>query len=160
MIGPLSDLCVHFTLAIRSQCRNPILLSMRTLTTYLVLTSLLIGNAVGLVHVGCAGAKHHRQTSCSQTPVKSCSCHHQHGGLRKNSGDESQEPCPANEHEHDPDHCSVCQNFFATRNAVFSVTLVIDWKPLPMQRLSVEHASDATSAVYLCGLSVRGPPSV
>lgn len=123
------------------------------LTTYLVLTALLISNWVGLVHVGCTGGKQH--ASIRQLEVKSCSCHHHHCDRSQKSSHESQQPLPAD--EHDCDRCTICQHFFASRNAVFTFTQVIE-KPLPTQRLCVERRSNPIVAMLLYGLSVRGPP--
>ena len=138
--------------------RNPGIqpLPSRTFTTYLVLTALLISNWIGLVHVGCTTAKKHQNSSIGQLEAKSCSCHHQHCDRSQNASHESKQPSPAD--EHDCDHCSICQNFYATRNALFTFTQVIDWKPLPTQRLCIARDSTPTAAIFLYGLSVRGPP--
>ena len=128
----------------------------RIFTTYLVLTALLISNLVGIVHVGCTSAKQNRHSSIQHSDAKSCHCHHHHCDRSQNSSHESQQPSPAD--EHDCDHCSICQNFFASRNAVFTFTQVIDWKPLPTQRLCVDGDCNPTTPIFLYGLSVRGPP--
>jgi hypothetical protein len=132
------------------------LLSMRNHTIYLLLASLLLSNFAGLVHVGCARSTQIAHVANGQAQCRSCSCHHQHSAPLQDASNEPGQHLPAE--EHDSDTCNICKSFFAIRSAVFTFIQAIDWRPLPTHMLCVDRATNPAIALFLCGLSVRGPP--
>ena len=143
---------------------SPTLYSLRHLTTYSLLAALLFGNVAGWVHVGCHGSGHHRVAPQSEPAAHSCCCHHHCAAPTakdegsKGSDSESDDSAPAD--EHDSDHCSVCQGFFASRHSAILIGDVIVWTPAFTGRLSFERDDALVKPIFLSGLSVRGPPSV
>jgi len=144
------------------------------LTTYLALASLILGNALGWVHVGCYDAV----DACCQSAKASAeslvvaeaghkSCHHSHSLLKYQTSfrplEDRSKPIRQSERqpagdEHDSDNCFVCHNVFALRQGLITDAIGFVWEPGIIQVSSVCVSSVQPEAAYLSGLSVRGPP--
>ena len=139
-----------------------------------MLVALLFGNVAGWVHIGCS---HHSLGCCSETLANSakspsgnpvaddhgehCCCHHECGATGAGEAAEflaSESETPAD--QHDPDTCSVCQSFFASRHASTLVDPVLTIERLAISR-DVALVDDVfTADDYTVSHTVRGPPSV
>lgn len=151
------------------------MLTKRYLTTVLALISLLVGNGLGWLHVGChssgdpcchvakASSKisvladaGHKCCHYSQNPFKHrATCQPQDGDAA--NPNQQSDPQPAGG-EHDSDSCFVCQNFFASRQALITSDVAFVWEPAITQQQCVCISSLLPEAVFLSGVSVRGPP--
>lgn len=159
---------------------NRPLKSFRILTVYLTLAALLIGNVAGWVHVGCSshgaagqtagccspGLTTDSQTLAKKGRVNAC-C--QHGACSASTAAKAQhedtaaqqtDPPEAPAEEHDSDCCSICQNFFESRQAVVLASDVAY-----VELLVTGHEVVLVDDVFapnplLRRHTVRGPPSV
>ena len=125
----------------------------RYLTTYLVLIALLCSNVAGWVHVGCCTPTDQSEVAVAQN----CCCRHRCERVdtsEKNSG-EQQLP-----QEHDPSTCSVCQNFFASRDAVPTVGNEFIWVIASTTRNCVAPDHFVVRESFQNSPSLRGPPRV
>lgn len=123
-------------------------------------------------------------TASDRNPQRSRSCCHHHGdSCRSNAtapvGEQTHPPAgksadqsdsdPSDsdqsdsEHPgepHDSDRCSVCQNFFASRHAVFVADVDVVMAPLAVRREIVFVDDVYAPSTHLRCDTVRGPPSV
>ncbi|MGB7329084.1 MAG: hypothetical protein WBD31_29660 [Rubripirellula sp.] len=152
--------------------------SYRTLTVYITLVALLLGNAAGWVHVGCS----HQASSCcavdsggsrkaaslrtsSKEPVGHACCHHRqdgscHSKATADTADSGTSDSSLPAEPHDSDGCAVCQSFFASRNAVTLVDSVLAIERLAVSR-KVVFLDDVIAPNHQSpSHTVRGPPSV
>jgi hypothetical protein len=116
-----------------------------------MLASLLISNVAGLVHIGCTSSSPCSITHQAEIPACTCGRKHSDSAQQAKQGSQPTE-------EHDADDCSICKNFFAIRNAIACLAVVINWKPVPTQQLNSAADRNPTVADYSGGPSVRGPP--
>ncbi|MCO8123089.1 hypothetical protein NHH03_15180 [Stieleria sp. TO1_6] len=130
------------------------LFSIRNLTTYFVLTALLFSNVAGWVHVGCVSDSH-QANAAQENGGHRCSCHHDHCNSGPSPADRETLPID----EHDSGSCSICQSFYASRNAVVARDVSITWTSVLVARLRVVSSSLHLEQTRLSGLSVRGPPN-
>ncbi|WP_146516059.1 hypothetical protein [Rubripirellula amarantea] len=139
-------------------------LSLRPLTTCLLLVTLLLSNVAGWVHVGCCDASPDSSVASEQSEATtaSCCCHsHCHSRQPTDTtppGESS--TTPQDSVPHDSDSCHVCQNLFAFRHAILTTSPTMVWEPLaiPSERPELDEVS--FEPIFLSGLSGRGPPSV
>ena len=144
------------------------------LTTYFAIASLILGNALGWVHVGC----HASGDACCQSAKASAEslivaeaghecCHHSHSPFKHRTSFQPQEdqskPIRQSERqpagdEHDSDNCFVCHSVFALRQGLITDAIGFVWEPGITQLSSVCVSSVQPEAAFLSGLSVRGPP--
>ncbi len=144
------------------------------LTTYLALASLIFGNALSWVHVGChaaGGGCTHTSKGLSESlgiaeRAHKC-CHHSDNPIDHRMGVELQKgqskPIQQGERqpvgaEHDSEDCFVCQNVFALRHGLITNDVPFVWEPEITQRQPVCVSSALPGALFLSGLSLRGPP--
>ncbi|WP_146531016.1 DUF2946 family protein [Novipirellula artificiosorum] len=150
------------------------LTSLRVLTVYLTLATLLFGNAAGWVHFGCS--RHHADCRPSASVAASKSAQYDHRGHRccdhdhgsschakspeksESTTDESESESPAS--EHDSNECAVCQSFFASRHAVmlFDAAGVIESLAVAGDVVFVRDVFAPSH--HSSSHTVRGPPSV
>ncbi|WP_044304022.1 hypothetical protein [Rhodopirellula sallentina] len=148
----------------------------RLQTVSLLLVSLLTSNVAGWLHVGCCGPESscgtiqhsvgEAQSSGGATAELSCCCHHHcHGAATASNGPSSDVPnseTPSQDapsHEHDPDTCSICQNFYLSRHAMAMLAVFVTATIEPTPR-GIAPVEDFTlSSIERSGPPVRGPPS-
>ncbi|WP_235033433.1 hypothetical protein [Rubripirellula obstinata] len=145
--------------------------SSRILTVYIILAALLFGNVAGWVHVGCSG--HHSgccatklDNACAETSSSRSCCKHDHRDAccsKESEQAENQANDPASElpaPQHDADRCAICQNFFASREAIMLEYVITQIEPLTICD-EVAFADDVFTSNHLSSSqTVRGPPRV
>ena len=154
----------------------------RHLVACVCITSLLISNVAGWMHLGCVESASSCCTPrCSDIAVAdaahSACCGHSHGHCRSRASSSQRRPStneatsggdsiPAGSiprdrgtpHEHDSDGCSICQSFFVSRTAAS-----LDHTPVPTAdepRPFVVRFPQRVFPhnVFSDSISVRGPP--
>jgi len=115
-----------------------------------------MGNIAGWVHVGCCGQAQHGRAA-NTTESCSCCCHH-HCQNSASADDESTGDEPAPAPDHDPSSCNICQNLFASRHAIVIFDDAIVWTPQLTDRMTFVRSDASIEAIFLGGLSARGPP--
>jgi len=135
----------------------PILSVPRPLTTCVLLAALLLSNVAGWVHIGCCDSDACAVTVANEPVAKAC-CGHQHCDRSADSTDNSANVPPVPAPEHDSDSCSICQNFYSSRDAVLAIDQSVEWSPVLVERIHVERDDASVEPTFLSGLSVRGPP--
>ena len=150
----------------------------RQTTALLCVASLLLGNVAGWMHVGCAGVADHTKAAVACASSDRAALHtgvgtHQccyHSTERLNASEQARAsdpiqdaPSPIEHHcpiEHDTDRCSICQNFFTSRDtATIAEPTLVEFQqlvefslPTPGQLLAVSRRCR--------NIFTRGPPSV
>ena len=145
------------------------------LTTYLALAVLIFGNALGWAHVGCHASGHAcRHASIASTAsavaaeTEHVCCQHAHNPFKHRTSCQQQQQnqpksLPHRERqpaggEHDSDSCFVCQSVFALRQGLIADSVTFVWEPGIAHLQPACVSSVLPEAVFLSGLSVRGPP--
>ena len=143
----------------------------------LCIAALLISNVVGWAHFGCVQTA---SSCCLQSDTKApvgkvrseSGCHHscgtsqdhRHAGkddqetdgqLPTNQSDSTNHDCPE---KHDSDRCSICQSFFASRNAAFTMQAVAVSADDQPQLAVLFPGHVRLQECRYGGISVRGPP--
>jgi len=148
------------------------LFAYRQFPAFLCITSLLVGNMMGWLHVGCVDSVKscHELTDSKLADVgvrqHGC-CHHAHEEHRSDGKEDKEDSQPVSSsfpdecpQEHDSESCSICQSFFSLRTAAFSAEPALNVcsdVPEFTNFLAVCPASDTSLPA---SISVRGPPQV
>ena len=145
----------------------------RKLIASFCIASLLYGNVAGLMHLGCVETAAESDVShgCdpAAVPHGTCSHHHATRGERATSPKpptaraNNNHPVHKSEHaphQHHPDACGICKNFFTTRNAVpLTVAATLCGTEEMMEFCGNLSAAILTQKPCM-STSVRGPPQV